>query len=68
MKKFIYLFAILFTLSGSLMSCREDKSAEDRMEEGMENIEEGAEEVGEDIEEGAEEIEEEIDEVDDSPN
>lgn len=69
MKKYIYLFIMIFTLSGSFMSCREDKSAEDRMEEGMEDIQEGAEEVGDDIEEGAEEVEDEIDDaVDDSPN
>lgn len=66
MKKFIYLITLLFALSSSLtvISCREDKTAGERMEEGVEDVEEGAEEVGDEIEEGAEEVE---DAVDDNP-
>lgn len=55
-KSILYLlFALLFTASMStLTSCREDKSAKDKIEE-----------VGEDIEEGVEEVEDEIDDATD---
>lgn len=65
MKKLTYLFALLFALSIAFTGCREDKSAEERIEEGVEKVEEGAEEVGEEIEEGVEDLE---DKIDDSPN
>lgn len=50
MKKLLYLFALLFTISTSFVSCRDtEQSAEDEVEE-----------VGDDIEDGAEEVEEEF--------
>ncbi|QLG44971.1 hypothetical protein [Costertonia aggregata] len=61
MKKSIiyFLFALLFTVSlSTFTSCREDKSAGEKVEESIE-------EVGEDIEEGAEEVEDEIDDATD---
>lgn len=63
MKKSVYyfmtLFALVFSLS-ALNSCREEKSA-------GEKIEEGVEEMGDDIEEGAEDVEDEVeDAVDDN--
>lgn len=66
MKKVIYLITLLFALTSSftVMSCREDKTAGEHIEEGIDDIEEGAEEVGDEIEEGAEEME---DAVDDNP-
>ncbi len=64
MKKLTFLFALIFALSFAFTGCREDKTAGDRMDEGIENIEEGAEEIGDEIEEGAEELE---DEIDDNP-
>lgn len=53
------LFALFFIVSlATFTSCREDKSAKEK-------VEETAEEVGEDIEEGAEEVEDEIDDATD---
>lgn len=61
MKKLTFLFALLFALSFAFTGCREDKTAGERIDEGIENVEEGAEEVGDEIEEGAEDLEDEID-------
>ena len=49
MKKLIFLFALLFSISTSFVSCRDTEEAE---EEEME--------LNEDLEEGTEEIEEEF--------
>lgn len=59
-KSIIYaLFALLFTISlATFTSCREEKTA-------GEKIEEGVEEVGDDIEEGVEEVGDEIDDATD---
>ncbi|MCK0188381.1 hypothetical protein [Arenibacter sp. F20364] len=61
MKKFIisFLFALLFTLSlSTLNSCREEKTAGEKIEDGIES-------VGDGIEEGVEEVEDEIDDATD---
>lgn len=58
MKKSIYMFAIaLFTISVS-MSCREEKTT-------GEKIEDGVEEVGDGIEDGADEIEDALEDATD---
>lgn len=54
MRKSIYMFAIaLFTISVT-MSCREEKSTGEKIEDGIEEvgdgIEEGADEVGDAVE------------------
>ncbi len=60
MKKLTYILLFLFVSTISLNSCRDTKSTEDKMEDGME-------EVGDDIEEGAEEVGDEVeDAVDDN--
>lgn len=66
-KTFTYIALImLFTVSYStLTSCKENKSAKEKVEEFGEDIEEGAEDIGDDIEEGVEEIEDEIDDATD---
>ncbi|MBD1259060.1 hypothetical protein HZY62_00545 [Maribacter polysiphoniae] len=60
MKKLpIYLLFAFFTVSfATLTSCREDKSAKEKVEEGVEDI-------GDGIEEGVEEVEDEIDDATD---
>lgn len=65
MKKLTFLLALFFALTFAFTGCREDKSAGDRIDEGIENVEEGAEEIGDEIEEGAEDLE---DEIDDNPS
>lgn len=70
MKKSIYyfltLFAMVFTLT-AFNSCREEKSAGEKMEEVGDDIEDGAEDMGDEMEDGAEEVEEEMeDAVDDN--
>jgi len=53
MKKTIYLMAIaLFTL-GTTMSCRDEKSTGEKVEDAFE-------EVGDDIEDGVDEVEDEV--------
>lgn len=66
MKKLAILISLMFGMAFIFTGCREDKSAAEKMEDGIEQIGEGAEEVGEDIEEGVEEMEEEVeDSIDD---
>lgn len=56
------LLFLFFTLSiSTFTSCREDKTAGEKIEEGVEDI-------GDDIEEGVEEIEDEIDDNTDANN
>ncbi|NNE76723.1 MAG: hypothetical protein HKN31_06580 [Pricia sp.] len=50
MKKSLYIFAFMLLTLGVAMGCREEKSAGEKMEDGIE-------EVGDGIEEGAEEVE-----------
>lgn len=59
-KSIIYfLFALLSSVAlSTFTACREDKSAGEKIEEGVEK-------VGDDIEEGVEEIEDEIDDATD---
>ncbi|MET7030425.1 hypothetical protein [Sediminicola luteus] len=58
MKKSILMLMFLLVTSLSFTSCREDKSAGEKIEDGIE-------EVGDGIEEGAEEVEDEIDDATD---
>lgn len=54
-----FVLTLLFTFSlSTLNSCREDKSAGEKIEEGVED-------VGDGIEEGVEEVEDEIDDATD---
>ena len=53
MKKLIIAIILLFTISTTLTSCRDDK-ANDSVEETIENIEDRAEEAAESIEDTAE--------------
>lgn len=56
---FLTLFALVFSM-GVMNSCREEKSAGEKIEDGME-------EVGDDIEDGAEDVKDEVeDAVDDN--
>ncbi len=54
MKKLAYIFLFAFLTTTVLSSCREDKSAGEKIEDGIE-------EVGDGIEEGAEEVEDAVD-------
>lgn len=61
MKRAIYLFLIAFitTMSlSTLSSCREDKTAGEKIEDAVED-------TGDEIEEGVEEVEDEIDDATD---
>lgn len=68
MKKSVYyfmtLFALVFSLS-ALTSCREEKSAGEKIEEGVEDvgdgIEDAADDVGDGIEDAADDVEDAID-------
>ena len=74
MKKLVYsllmIFALTFSVS-TLNSCREDKSAGEKMEDSMEDagedMEDAAEDMGNDVEDAAEDTEDAMeDAVDDN--
>jgi len=56
MKKLVYIFLLLATVGISSTNCRERKTPEEKIEDGVE-------EIGDGIEEGAEEIEDEIEDA-----
>ncbi|NKI24992.1 hypothetical protein HCG49_00285 [Arenibacter sp. 6A1] len=58
MKKVILSMIMLFAFSAITIGCRETKSTEEKIEDGIEK-------VGDDLEEGVEEIEDEIDDATD---
>ncbi|MGB7395413.1 MAG: hypothetical protein WA913_13555 [Pricia sp.] len=70
MKKLVYSLMMIFALSlsvGTLNSCREDKSAGEKMEDAGEDMEDAAEDVGNDVEDAAEDAGDEMeDAVDDN--
>ncbi len=57
MRKIALMSVLLFTLSAVVVGCRE-KTTEEKIEDGIE-------EVGDELEEGVEEIEDEIDDATD---
>ena len=58
MRKSIFMFAFALMTVSVAMSCREEKSAGEKMEEGIED-------VGDGIEEGAEEVEDAVEDATD---
>lgn len=66
MKKLILLFALLFTVSSSFISCRETRNEDTDVEVIDDNldedVEDAAEDVGDGIEEGVDEVGDEVDE------
>lgn len=58
MKKAIYMFAITLFTVGVAMSCREEKTAGEKIEDGIE-------EVGDGIEDGADDVEDAIEDATD---
>ncbi|WP_396636828.1 hypothetical protein [Maribacter sp. R77961] len=58
MKRSLYLFVITLFTIGISMSCREEKTAGEKVEDGIE-------EVGDGIEDGAEEVEDAVEDATD---
>ncbi|MFS4469774.1 hypothetical protein [Maribacter sp. 2210JD10-5] len=56
MKKSIYMFVIALFTVGIAMSCREEKSAGEKIEDGIEEVGEGIEDGAEEVEDAAEDI------------
>lgn len=58
MRKSIFMFVFALMTIGVAISCREEKTAGEKMEEGVEDI-------GDGIEDGAEEVEDAVDDATD---
>ncbi len=56
MKRSLYLFVLTMFTIGLAMSCREEKTAGEKIEDGIE-------EVGDGIEDGAEEVEDAVEDA-----
>ena len=63
MKKLIYLFLALFCLSLITTSCREEKTADEKIEEAMDDLGEDLEDASDDVKDAAEDLKDEIEEV-----
>ncbi|MDH7913912.1 hypothetical protein [Winogradskyella sp. SYSU M77433] len=63
MKKQIIMLSILSLLAFTTTSCREEKSADEKVEEAMDNLGEDLEDASDDVQDAAEDLEDEIDEA-----
>ncbi|MBV7268255.1 phasin family protein [Winogradskyella luteola] len=63
MKKFTYIFLALFSLSIIVSSCREEKTADEKVEEALDEISEELEDASDDVKDAAEDLKDEIEEV-----
>lgn len=70
MKKLVLLFALLFTVSTSFISCRDtEKEADDMEEMEMEmddDMDDMSDDMEDDMEDMADEMEDEVDEMEDA--
>lgn len=68
MKKLILLFAFLFTVSGTFMSCRDttnrdtDVELNDDIDDAVDDTGDALDEAGDDIEDGVDDLGDEVDE------
>jgi signal transduction histidine kinase len=64
MKKTIYTFLLLFSLSLVLTNCREEnKTPEQKIEEALEEVSDDMEEASDDVKDALEDVQDEIEEV-----
>lgn len=64
MKKIIFLFALVFAVSSSFISCREtneEREVEVRTDDVGDDIEDAVDDVGDDIEDAVDDVGDEID-------
>lgn len=65
MKKILLIFALIFSFSTVFTSCRDEKKADNQVEESMDefgdDIEETADDVGDGVEEAADDVEDAFD-------
>tara|TARA_R110002050_G_scaffold239974_1_gene376163 strand:- start:1026 stop:1223 length:198 start_codon:yes stop_codon:yes gene_type:complete len=65
MKKLAYTFLLLLTVGTIITSCRDKKTAGEKIEDGIEEvgdgIEDAADEVGDGLEEAVDEVEDAVD-------
>lgn len=65
MKKFILLFALLFTVSSSFISCRDEADRGDRVEEATDELEERGDEIEDEYDDMEDDVEDEMEEMED---
>ena len=64
MKKLVYTFLILFSLTTVFTSCRdENKTPEEKIEETMDEMQDDIDEASDDVKDAMEDVEDEIEEV-----
>jgi len=63
MKKIVFTYAFLGLLTISLTNCREEKTADEKVEEALNEITEDLENASDDVKDAAEDLQDEIDEV-----
>ncbi|ALJ05137.1 hypothetical protein APS56_08365 [Pseudalgibacter alginicilyticus] len=65
MKKLSYLFVLLFAIGTIFTGCREEKTAGEKIEDGIENVGDGIEDAADDtgnaIENAADDVEDAVD-------
>ncbi|WP_054850958.1 hypothetical protein [Olleya sp. ITB9] len=63
MKKLLYTFLILFSLSLVVTGCREEKSTEETVEKAIDDVEDGLEDASDEVEEAMDDVEDNIDDT-----
>ncbi len=63
MKKIIVMLALLFTVSTAFVSCREKKSADEQIEETIDEIGDELDEASDDVKDAVEDVKDELEEA-----
>lgn len=63
MKKIILMLALLFTVSTVFVSCREKKSADEKIEEAINEIGDELDEASDDVKDAIEDVKDELEEA-----
>jgi ABC-type transporter MlaC component len=63
MKKTVYMFLALFSLSVLTTSCREQKTPDEKVEQALDDVGDELEDASDDVKDAAEDLKDEIEEV-----
>jgi len=63
MKKLVYLFITLLTVGTILTSCRDKKTAGEKIEDGIEEVGDGVEDAADDVADGVEDAADDVEDA-----
>lgn len=63
MKKLIYLFALIVSISVITLGCRDKKTADEKIEDAIEEVGDELEDASDDVKDAVEDVKDEIEEA-----